>query len=233
MYDMKPLEEEWEKYKLKQKRPWYIVLVTILIVTLLFSIMYKKNFIKFNNINLKYFNIDVNNIIVKKKQEDNNIVMNSALIKLETNSDRIVLSKTKDENSMLVDIPILNVQAPTSSQRVIEKDRPTIHLDIIETSNVTAYKDVEKRFLQSHDIDDSLFLAKSYYKKGKYKKAEHWAYETNKLNANVSESLFIFIKSKVKLGKKNEAISILRNYISKTNSSDGKMLLSQIENNQL
>ena len=236
MYDMRPLEEEWKKYKEKQKRPWYIILLSFVIIILIFSAFYKKNFIKLDNFNLDYFSMDIKNRIVEKKKEKSNMLTNSALLKLETNSNNELLSRIEDkdvENSMLVDIPILDIQVATASKRGIEKDHPTIHLDIIETSNVTAYRDVEKRFLHSHDIDDSLFLAKSYYKKGNYKKSEYWAYETNKLNANVSESLFIFVKSKVKLGKKNEAISILKSYIAKTNSSEGKTVLSQIENNKL
>ena len=138
----------------------------------------------------------------------------------------------KNEENTLVDLPILDV---TQNATIDEfpKERKKIHLDIIETSAVSAYKDVEKRFLISHDVDDALFLAKSYYKKGNYKKAEYWAYETNKLNENNTASLFIFIKSKIKLGKKEEGLSMLRTYIKKTNDEDARALLSEIENNRL
>ena len=98
---------------------------------------------------------------------------------------------------------------------------------------MTAYEDVEKRFAQSNDIDDALFLARSYYKKENYKKSESWAYEVNKLDSNLEEGLLIFIKSKVKLGRKNDALSILSNYLKKTNSIEAKNLLYKIENNKL
>jgi tetratricopeptide (TPR) repeat protein len=103
----------------------------------------------------------------------------------------------------------------------------------METSSVTAYKDVEKRFSQSHDIDDALFLARSYYKKGNYKKAEHWALETNKVDPNMEESILIFVKSKIKLGRKNEAISILKSYLKRSNSQEAINLLHHIENNKI
>ena len=66
-----------------------------------------------------------------------------------------------------------------------------------------------------------------------YKKSEYWALETNKLDEDSEESLFIFVKSKVKLGRKNEAVTILTDYIKMTNSQEGKKLLYQIENNKL
>ncbi len=98
---------------------------------------------------------------------------------------------------------------------------------------MTAYKDVEKRFLESHDIDDALFLARSYYKKGDYKKSEYWALEINKLDEDMEESLLIFVKSKVKMGRKNEAISILTTYVQRSDSQEAKKLLYRIENGKL
>ena len=108
-----------------------------------------------------------------------------------------------------------------------------MHLNIVETSSVSAYKDVAKRFKQTHDTDDSLFLARSYYRKGNYKKAEYWSLQTNKINRNIEESWLIFAKSKVKLGRKNEAIDILTKYIKKSNSAEGKSLLNKIKKGTL
>ena len=92
---------------------------------------------------------------------------------------------------------------------------------------------MEKRFLESHDIDDALFLARSYYKKGDYEKAASWALEINKLDEDMEEGLLIFVKSKVKMGRKNEAISILMTYVKKSDSQEAKKLLYLIENDKL
>ena len=54
----------------------------------------------------------------------------------------------------------------------------------------------------------------------------------NKLDANLEESLFIFVQSKVKLGYLPESIAILKNYIRKSNSEEAKKLLNKIENNK-
>jgi len=114
---------------------------------------------------------------------------------------------------------------------VIKKPRKKMHLNIVESSSVSAYKDVERRFYQSHDTDDSLFLAKSYFRKGNYNKSEFWALQTNKVNSNIEESWLIFAKSKVELGRTNEAIRILTNYVKRSHSSAANNLLNALKKN--
>jgi len=129
------------------------------------------------------------------------------------------------------DIPILDEKTFTpmlQTQKKNKKKKVVIHIN--ETTSISAYKDVEKRFNQSHDIDDSLFLARGYYAKGDYKKAAYWALQTNKLNNKIDESWIIFIKSKVALGEKNEAIHILQSYIRKSNSYKARKLLDKLQN---
>ncbi|MEA1879807.1 MAG: CDC27 family protein [Campylobacterota bacterium] len=111
-----------------------------------------------------------------------------------------------------------------------DKPRKRKHLNIVETSSKHAYGDVEKRFNKTHNPHDSLFLAKSYYSNGDYKKAEHWALETNKIDKNIEESWIVFVKSKVKLGQKGEALKVLTQYISQSNSDVAKQLLYTLKN---
>ena len=228
MYDIKPLEEEWKKYQLKKRKPiyWGISLLALFIFVAIMN---------FPNLN-HYINKINNKSIIHIKDDKSNLLKNDALLRLEiedSKSNNIVDEININTSSgVLVDIPILNigdnVNSKVNSDTIVNK----IHLNIIETSSVKAYEDVEKRFIQSQDIDDALFLAKSYYKKHNYTKAEYWAYEVNKLDANLEESLFIFVQSKVKLGYLPESIAILKNYIRKSNSEEAKKLLNKIENNK-
>jgi len=144
------------------------------------------------------------------------------------------------DNTPPVKSKIVVSEAPIKSKIVVSEapkikrvqrnvPRKKMHLNIIKSSTVSAYKDVEKRFYQSHDTDDSLFLAKSYYRKGNYKKSEYWSLQTNKINSNIEESWMIFIKSKIKLGHKNQAIRILTNYAKKSNSSVAWNLLLKLK----
>ncbi|SFV51962.1 Transformation system protein [hydrothermal vent metagenome] len=162
------------------------------------------------------------------------MIMNDALMELSTEKEATLQAESSlEKEDTLVDIPLLEVSEKQDVVSPVEKKRKKVHLDIIKTNKIDAYRDVEKRFSLSHDIDDALFLAKSFYKKARYKKSEYWAYEVNKIDNNNVESILIFVKSKVKLGKRNEAISILNDYVKRTNLNEAKILLRKIEKHQL
>ena len=241
MYDIKPLEGEWKKYRKKKLKPWLILVSGILIVlsVSVFIVLTntKIDFSKFDTSFMTASNTsstEEKKIDISKRKVISNVLVNDALNKLEIEKSVMdnVNNAANDSTNTFVDIPILDgKQENTVGSR--QKSRAKVHLDIMETSSVTAYKDVEKRFAKSHDVDDSLFLARSYYKKGNYKKSEYWALETNKVDANIEESMMIFVKSKIKLGRKNEAISILKSYLKKSNSQEAINLLYRIENNKI
>ncbi len=249
MYDIKPLEEEWKKYNKKKKRPWYILGIVVLLlsiiplVTLKYSVVNLFKFDNKNNIEKKDKEITVTKItsvLVDKalsklelKKPKENIFTEITEIKPKTvtsNNNPMDISKNID---VLEDVKKIKKPKVKIKTKVVKKPRKKMHLNIIKTTSVSAYKDVEKRFYESHDSDDSLFLAKSYYSRGNYKKAEHWARETNKVNRNIEESWLIFAKSKVKLGHKNEAIRILMSYVKKSESQKAKRLLRKIKKGTL
>jgi len=241
MYDIKPLESEWKKYRKKKLKPWLILVAGILIVLSISAfIMLTNTKIDFSKFDTSFVMSNNTSLIEKKKIDINhrkvisNVLVNDALNKLEVEKSVIanINNAVDDSTNTFVDIPILDGKQENGVVNR-QQNRAKVHLDIMETSSVTAYKDVEKRFAQSHDIDDSLFLARSYYKKGNYKKSEYWALETNKIDPNIEESILLFVKSKIKLGRRNEAISILRSYLKKSNSQEARNLLYRIENNKL
>lgn len=241
MYDIKPLEEEWKKYRRNKLRPWYVgsfILIIFVATTILF--LDNKN-IDSSHLST-YMNTSIDTLMFSENKAEkeiennvevkiqNNVLVDGPLNILET-QEVVAAVKEVDEkpSDILVDIPILEDGTELTTNETPDP-RKRMHLDIVETSSPTAYEDVERRFLQSRDIDDALFLANSYYKKGNYKKAEYWALQTNKLDGDVEESLLIFVKSKIKLGYKNEGISILTSYIERSNSEEARKLLNQIKN---
>lgn len=245
MYDIKQLEDEWKRYRKKKLKPWYIgtvILVALTLIIIVFQTNFKVNFSALKT----YFetsteikplenNAKSKDIVVPDKMKiKETVLLDDALDKLEVKDNMIEMADkvVKSRDNILVDIPILDDTNEYPVEEEIEP-RKKIHLEIIDSTSVSGYKDVEKRFFESHDIDDALFLAKSYYKNGNYKKAEYWALETNKLDDSQEESLLIFVKSKVKLGHKNEALSILTSYVKQSNSQEAKKLLYRIENDKL
>jgi len=228
MYEMTSLEEDWKSYKKKKRRP-FLVLFFLLSIAIVSIFTVKEQKISFNTLR-HYVPNFINFNILKSKVEaqsiEESLISSNALSTLAENKNSQALQK--DEN-ILVDIPILDME----NNRVIENksSNEKALLNIIGTSNVIAYEEVEKRFESSHNIEDALFLAKNYYKKGNYEKAAYWALETNKLDDDVEESIFIFVESKVKSGQVNEGLLILKRYIKQSGSDEAKKLLFRIENN--
>ena len=230
MYDMKPLEDKWKKYRKNKLKPWYIIFFIFLFFIIIFFA-----FINTQKINFDWSEINFNRYVYKEKRDNpiktSKIVMNGPIMKLEIEKKVVSMVnniEVKKSSNILVDIPILNtIEKPINNTTQLRKK---INMNIVESSSISAYTDVENRFRQSRDVDDALFLAKSYYKKGNYAKAEYWALETNKVDENIEESLLIFVKSKTKLGRKNEAIGILMSYVKKTDSIEAKNLLYKIKN---
>jgi len=253
MYDIKPLEEEWKQYKKNKKKPYFIFLIGLVL-----SLVSIVAFVNYKNLDIPRLSTvnSIEDLKIKVKKESS-VLLDDALLIVQVKEQEITenikpivklaVEKTKViENNIptlpvVDDIPVLEDKSKRKvvrkkpniikvSRQNVEKPRKKMHLNIIESSSVSAYKDVEKRFYKSHDTDDSLFLAKSYFRKGNYKKAEHWSLQTNKVNSNIEESWIIFAKSKVKLGQKDEAIGILTNYAKRTNSISARNLLYQLKN---
>ena len=99
----------------------------------------------------------------------------------------------------------------------------------IEKEKKRAAKSVERNDSKPRSYYGSLYMARTYYKKGNYPKAQKWALIANSLNDKLEESWLIFAKSKAKLGKNREAQQILSAYITKTDSAKAKALLLKIK----
>jgi len=253
MHDIKVLEEEWIQYKKNKRKPYYIfsLLSIFFIGTLVYIFILDRDVTSHNFSEVK----PINKMIVSKIDKP---LINGRIETLElerkpsnplvTNVDNLPINE-KELIPMLPivdDIPVIDMvgiktkNKDTSVEkkitkknirRNIVKDKPhkPVHFKITKSSTASAYKEVEKRFNRFQDTDDSLFLAKSYYAKKEYKKAEYWALKTNKIDKNIEESWIIFVKSKIKLGHRKEAIHILSNYVRQSSSQEARVLLLKLK----
>jgi tetratricopeptide (TPR) repeat protein len=244
MYDIKLLEEEWEKYQKKKRKPYIVMGVLILLLTGGIVVLYYTKGIDF----ILY---DKNSTKQKIESKPLVFIENNSLEKLEVKqAKRLEVLESTDE--IVEDLPlsddrpirkkprvkmnIVTTEMPTvKKKRVVKEEKPhkRKHLTIKKTSGSSAYKEVAERFRETQDTDDSLFLARTYYNMKQYKKAEYWALQTNNINSNIEESILIFTKAKVKLGHKNEAIRILSKYIKGSGSMEAKILLEKIKKGKL
>ena len=216
MYNIKALEEEWRRYKRKKRIPLIIgFFVIVLGIGAVFFFMQNKNTL------FKGHSVP--------KQE-------VARPDIDIYIDRGISDIAEKKDHTLVDVPIevANVEEDSAGSYGSVKAKTKLHIEVIDTSKKqSSFKEIEKRFRMGHDIDDSLFLAKSYYQRKNYKKAEYWALQTNKVNENIEESWLIFARAKAKRGQRNEAIRILNAYIKRTNSIEAKVLLDKIKKGKI
>ena len=114
----------------------------------------------------------------------------------------------------------------------VQKPHKTKKMNFTSTS-VNYVEKIKSKFSKSSNPRDALILAKLYYKNKNFEEAEKWALSANKLNNSLEDSWFLFAKSKVKLGKKEEALKILVSYYKKSNSMNAKRLIMQIKTGKI
>jgi len=249
MHDIKVLEEQWVQYKKNKRKPYYIftLLSMVIIATAFYTLSTKQTLLQENIKPITQTTKSADNVIIFEPLIDGSIdslavesnKTDKAIDKVDNNQELIPTLPVVDKIPMIdTTLPVNNkekiVKKPMH-KRVLKRDafvdkpHKKMHLNITKSSSSSAYKEVEKRFNQFQDPDDSLFLAKSYYAKKEYKKAEYWALRTNKIDKNIEESWIIFVKSKIKLGQKREAIHILSNYVKQSDSKEAKFLLLKLK----
>ena len=112
---MRPLEEEWKKYRKKKMKPWYIgsiIFVVLLFMTVFFSDNSKINFnvlsVYFNTLKSSVSSKEVKNKNVEHAKSD--IVVNAPLLRIEVEKQAIDAPDTLEDTpaNILVDIPILD-----------------------------------------------------------------------------------------------------------------------------
>jgi hypothetical protein len=242
MHDIKKLEEDWIRYKKNRRQLYYIfgLLFVIIISILVYILTLEKSIESIKKVK----NIDTITMVNIEKPLLNGTIdtlaLETSIINKSIDMKKTVVRNVKElipTLPILDNIPVIEtvksrVKSTKNTVRrdiLIKKPHKKMYLEITKSSTDSAYKEVEKRFNQFQDPDDSLFLAKSYYAKKEYEKSEYWALRTNKLDKNIEESWMIFVKSKIKLGYTKNAIHILSNYVKQSNSQEAKILLYKLK----
>jgi len=137
------------------------------------------------------------------------------------------ISKQKAVQEEYIDIETKAPEKEAKPEIIAPKEKIKITIKRRESEN--DIKEVIQRFQKNNNPALSLFAAKKYYELGNYKQAYNYALVTNKINNDIEESWLIFAKSLVKLGKKDQAIKTLREYIKFSHSANAQVLLDEIQ----
>lgn len=242
MHSINILEQKLIKYKTKKYAIYSLLLIGFL--GLFFASKFYLHKMKENdkilndkqklnfaiNANLNIFEPNLT-LIKTKETAQNNLVSN-----VKQQSEQIV-AQIKNMNSTTSSSSIQNSNNEIKPYNNINNNETYEQIPVVkqkvkltQESNVATLIDIMKRFNESHDPNDSLFLAISYYEKKEYNKSLFWAIETNKITEEIEDSWIIMAKSKFYLGDKNEATRILRAYASKTGSKEALNIINEFEN---
>jgi len=103
-----------------------------------------------------------------------------------------------------------------------------IRMKMVDVKNTRVVKEIEARFPMTRDYDDAMYLAKYYYRKKRYRKAEYWAMQANTIDSTQEGSWIIFGKAKAKQGHRADALRILQAYYDRSGSMRVKVLIDRI-----
>ena len=149
-----------------------------------------------------------------------------ALARKEVKNRKLIKAKS----SAMLSKDELNVVSGNDIDKHQNKESKKINFQ--RTSN--NYMAIMKRkFEQNRNPREAILIAKAYYKAGNYIESEKWALKANNLDKKNEESWFLFTKSKAKLGKRKEALSILVSYYKTHESPEAKELIEKIKEGSL
>lgn len=217
MYNVDKLEKQWYVYRRKK--------IILLLVSIFFIMAILVSGFYFFNTTKKVID---NKLIENTLVESRIVITQEPLVKKDINKSAL--------NKLAIQVPSLDNSKIgqiifQDSKEKVEKEqqkRKTLHIEVTERGDIDIAKDIESRFDFAKDKSDSLFLAKYYYDKNEYDKAEKWALETNKIDSSIEDSWLIFAKSQAKQGKRIESLKVLQAFYDQSRSVKVKILMDKI-----
>lgn len=98
----------------------------------------------------------------------------------------------------------------------------------IETQEINSITYLKEKFEKTHNIIFALILAEENFLNKNYDECTKWALIANSIDADNEKSWLWFAKSKIMLGKKDDAVTALQAYLKKNKSNAAQSLLNQI-----
>lgn len=237
MYDVQELEKRWIAYNRKKKKSLYIGVTLSIALLTIGALLYIKQDEIMSLANSNQTTQQMAQVLtdqnVSKQNEIKKPVLLSENTSQITTENKIIDEKPYDRAG---NVPVLeDVESLAADDLASENDTNQKHekvkLDIqmIDVADAKAFDVVEKRFYENGDVDDAMFLARSYFANKNYQKAEYWALQANKTNESLEEAWLLFSESKYHLGKKQEAVKVLESYLEKKDSLQAKQLLKKFK----
>ncbi len=228
MYDIVELEKKWQKYS--RKRLVKRLLIGLAILILLAAPLLYTTFRSAPELrHEKALSVsgDKNRSKARKQVEETDRG-DAEMLKPEVPSlskEAASLKSPRRKTGMKMTISDQGGPAVAEEETAEEKK---IRLEMVAAKNGQVIKEIEARFPTTRDYEDAMYLAKYYYGKKNYRKAEYWALQANTIDSSKDESWLIFGKSKAKQGRRVDALRVLQAYYDRSGSTRVKELIDRI-----
>jgi len=226
MYNVEKLEQQWIQYRRKK------IIVPAASILLGVSVIMATVYVLDTYTSVFNANSSTTMRSVSSEKNASTIVQGSAsqkktIEKIESLATEVPSLGSEQTSKDLKAGRITFQDSPQAPEKKVRK-RKNLLIHVTERGNKDITTDIENRFEFAKDKRDSLFLAKYYYDKMDYSKAEKWALETNKLDNTIEESWLIFAKALVWQKKRIEALKVLKAFSDQSGSTKAKSLIDKI-----
>jgi tetratricopeptide (TPR) repeat protein len=172
------------------------------------------------------------------------------MVEREINGNTINLAVIEDDFSELAPIDLRGINLmessvePTVTKTVTAPVSTTNHKVTVQNKKVIKHTPkkvlitsqdgsslsfIKKKFYATNNAIFSMKLAEKFYASKKYEKALKWSLITNEIDSKNEKSWLMFAEIKDKMGRKQDAINALNQYLKYENSSKAKQLLKKIK----
>jgi hypothetical protein len=230
MYDIRRLEEQWHRYRRKRLNRYLFIIASVLL---------------FLGVPLGYYLSKQHDILQKNAQTmiDNKSASGKRINQSEkgpipapTRSLHMEnVAENENGSQPLHSAPrqsnmVESIADDSGNVEAVSGRAPSgkIRLEVHDAKSDEIVKEIEKRFSHAQNYDDAIYLARYYYDKHEYSKAEHWAMQANILDSGQEESWLLYAKSKAKQGRRVSALRVLQAYFDQTGSLRAKELIDRI-----
>jgi tetratricopeptide (TPR) repeat protein len=119
-----------------------------------------------------------------------------------------------------------NVRAESRVEKSIKENKKKV---FITSQDGNSLSFIKKKFYATNNAVFSIKLAQKFYETKKYQQALKWSLITNEIDSKNEQSWLMFAKIKDKMGKKQDAINALNEYLKRENSTKAISLLKEIK----
>jgi len=216
-----------ELEKICKKRRLIAKIVYFIAVLLIIGVLY---LLLNMNLNIKSVNL------VDNKQNHKKTSNQSPEIKPVKSDKNIKHSQNKTKKDKMTLTAVLDLNISDDKIKKVSKnnttktnENKTFKKNVIKTSENQKEKLLLTRNLPSYET--CIALSEKYYTEKNYKKALYWAKNANLLNNKKVDSWILSAKALYKLGRKKEAVKILKIYYNYRKDEKVKNLLGEMNEN--